>query len=84
MRRKIVLRVPHAATAALIAARTDLVLTLPSRVARKLEPMTAVRVLETPAGVPKFAFELVYHAANRTDPAHAWLREIIREIAQRA
>ncbi len=81
--RRIVLRVPHAATAALIAARTDLVLTLPSRLARQLEPMTAVRILEVPEDVPKFGFDLVYHASHRDDPAHAWLRGVIAEIALR-
>jgi DNA-binding transcriptional LysR family regulator len=82
--RRIVLRVPHAATAALIAARTDLVLTLPSRLARHLEPMASVRVLEAPDGVPTFGFGFAYHATHRADPAHAWFRAVIAEIANGA
>lgn len=82
--RRIVLRVPHAATAALIVARTDLVLTLPSRLARRLESMTGVRILDAPRDAPRFGFELVYHGMSRADPAHTWLRGVIAEIAKGA
>jgi DNA-binding transcriptional LysR family regulator len=82
--RRIVLRVSHAATAAIIVGRTDLVLTLPSRLAKSLQRVAPVRVLAAPKEVPEFDFELVYHAMSRLDPAHAWLRGIIAEIADGA
>jgi DNA-binding transcriptional LysR family regulator len=77
--RRVVLRVPHFVTAPLLVASSELLLVAPERVARALAAIAPLRVLEPPLELPSFLFLQVYAEANRTDPAHVWLRGLIAE-----
>jgi DNA-binding transcriptional LysR family regulator len=61
---------------ALIEA-SDLVATVPARLARRWGPRVAV--LPPPCEVPGFSVAMAWHPRAHPHPAHAWLRETLRE-----
>lgn len=75
--RRVVYRSSHFLAAAVVVSATDLVLTLPSRLAARLAPALRLRILAPPIDLPGFAFGQLFLATRRDDPAHAWLRRTI-------
>lgn len=74
--RRVVLRVPHFAAAALVVAETDLVVTLPASFAIHMAELVDVDVLPVPFELPGFDFAVAFSAASKDDPAHAWFRAL--------
>jgi DNA-binding transcriptional LysR family regulator len=60
---------------------TDLVTLVPERAAGHLRRTAAVRFLEPPLPVPSITEMLWWNPRHTADPAHAWLRARIAEIA---
>ncbi len=75
--RHVALRVSEFLVAPLVVATSDLVLTLPERVARVFAESYGLRVLEPPFPVPTFAIWQIWHERRRKEPAHAWLRGVL-------
>ncbi len=80
-RRRVVLRTPHFATAAAVVARTELLVTLPETFARAVAPSLRLDLHALPIELPRFAMQQIFPATLRHDPAHAWLRQRIFEVA---
>lgn len=81
-RRRVVLRTPHFVSALLLAAQTDLVVTLPRALVRSVEALVPVRPVEPPIALGGFGLALVYNATRKKDPAHSWLRDCILAVAR--
>ncbi|MGE5132640.1 MAG: LysR family transcriptional regulator [Gemmatimonadota bacterium] len=60
---------------------TDLVTLVLERAGPHLERTAAVRLLEPPLDLPPITEMLWWHPRHTTDPAHAWIRARIAEIA---
>jgi LysR family transcriptional regulator, nod-box dependent transcriptional activator len=60
---------------------TDLVAVVPERAAAHLRRTADVRFLEPPLPLPSITEMLWWHPRHTMDPAHAWLRARIAEIA---
>jgi LysR family nod box-dependent transcriptional activator len=60
---------------------TDLVTLVPERAGEHLRRTADVRFLEPPVAVPPFTETLWWHPRRTADPAHAWIRERVAEIA---
>jgi len=80
--RQIALVVPHFLAAPLIVASSDLVLTTPARLVRRLGPALALRTLAPPLAVPGFTVRQVWHERHQDDPGHLWLRQQIFAAAK--
>ncbi len=80
-RRRVVLRIRYFLAAPLVVARTDLVLTLPRRLAAYLASLAPVRLLEPPVELPTFRTFMVWHERSDADPAHQWLRDALAAAA---
>jgi DNA-binding transcriptional LysR family regulator len=80
LRRHVALTVPHFLLA-LEVARTDLFVVLPERLAVALSRHAALRILTVPAPLPTITIEGFWHARVHEDPAHAWLRGLVAEVA---
>ena len=65
-----------------IVAQTDLVLTIPSRLAQSFADMDTVRVLPLPVKVPSIDIKQYWHARYHHDPANQWLRAQFMELFQ--
>lgn len=83
-RRRVVLQLPHFLVAPFVVAGTDLVLTLPRRVAATLEHHLDVVVVPPPLEVAGFTIAMQWHERWTDDPAHAWLRGLIADVARGA
>jgi DNA-binding transcriptional LysR family regulator len=79
LRRRIALTVPHFLVAPLVVASSDLVITLPERVARAFVAMASLQIRKPPFAMAGFTTYQVWHERRRHDPAHAWLRKTISE-----
>ncbi|HEY3611980.1 MAG TPA: LysR family transcriptional regulator [Pseudonocardiaceae bacterium] len=78
------LSVPYFAAAVAALPRTSLIAVLPSRFARLHENDPAVRIARPPAQFTPFGYGMAWHPRLNTDPAHQWLRELIRQSVHTA
>ncbi len=82
LERKMQLVVPYFATAAALLEHSDLIFTIPRRLARKLSLTSETKMLQPPAEITKLAtfdYSLVWHRRMDSDPAHQWLRRMFAE-----
>lgn len=61
-----------------LARNTDLVATVPERYSASLR--TGLVSFDLPVALPGFTVSLIWHPRLDADPAHRWLRGLIREI----
>ena len=80
--RRIAVRVPHFLVAPLLVAKSDMVLTLASRVACQMAPVLGLRILQPPLELPTFTIRQIWHGRYRHDPAHRFLRGLVAEVAR--
>lgn len=79
--RQVKLAVPDFAVAPWLLLKTPYVLTLPSRAARHFAQHLPVRLLTPPVAVPGFTEYMFWHERTQNDPAHKWLRQVIKDAA---
>ena len=65
-----------------LVSGTRLVALVPERLAHQFRDSAGVKVLDPPAPVPELQETMYWSAVADTDPAHAWLRQTISEVAQ--
>ena len=82
LKRSVGLVLPYFQPACLAVAQSNMILTTPNRLARQLERTAAVRVIKAPPELPGFNYEMTWHARLTADPAHAWFRDQIRQVAR--
>ena len=78
LERHIALRLPYFSTAPLLVAQSDMLLTLPTRTARRFADIKELACVDVPVDIPKFDYLQVWHRRTDLDPAMAWLRELIK------
>lgn len=80
-KRHVRLSVPHFLMVPEMVARSDMISTLPERLARGYA--RKLRILEPPLKIEGFTVASIWHERNHRDPAQAWLRELLLELAQK-
>jgi len=78
--RKIALRVPHFTVVPMVLERSDLILTLPLRIARVYERQGRFKFLPPPVPIPPADVAAHWHERFERDPGNRWLREMIMEL----
>lgn len=78
--RHIVLRVPHFTVVPMVLERTDLILTLPARVARVFERRGRLKALAPPVPIPLAEVAVHWHERFDADAGNRWLREQLAEL----
>ena len=78
--RRIALRVPHFTVVPMVLERTDLILTLPARVARVYERRGEFKALPLPVPIPPADVGVHWHERFEADPGNRWLREQVIEL----
>lgn len=61
---------------------TPRIATLPTRLAQQIAALFPLRVVECPVEIPAFAEHMQWHKYQERDPAVAWLRGLLIEVAQ--
>lgn len=79
--RRVALRIPSFLAAPLVVARSDLVVTMPRRVATEFAALAPIVLVEPPLPLPGFTVSQVWHERRHADPRHAWLRKTIAAVA---
>ena len=79
--RHVALVVPDFMVAPRVLRGTDLVLTLPGRVARLFEK-EGVRILDPPIELPPLSGHLVWHERVSRDAASIWFRKLVEEVVK--
>src|SRR5882724_11957102 len=82
MKRRVVLSLPFFVPAIFAIAQTDLILTVPRKLARITAGMAGVRVVESPREINAFPYFMAWHPRLSTEPAHRWFREQLRMVAR--
>lgn len=82
LKRRAVLRIPFFVPTILTVARTDLVLTLPRKLAKIITAIADVRVVEPPHQIKGFSYFMAWHPRLTAESAHAWFREQLRTAAR--
>jgi DNA-binding transcriptional LysR family regulator len=78
--RRIALRVPHFTVVPMVLERTDLILTLPARVARVFERRGRLKALPPPVAIPPAEVAVHWHERFEPDPGNRWLRSLMIEL----
>ncbi|WP_255757843.1 LysR family transcriptional regulator [Massilia sp. erpn] len=78
--RRVALRVPHFLAAAMLAADSDMILTLPSRLARLLAKRLPLALLELPLQLAPLVPAMIWHERFHRDPAHVWVRQQLVDV----
>jgi DNA-binding transcriptional LysR family regulator len=82
LERRIALIVPHFLSAPFIVSKTDTLLSLPERIARRFVRLAPLRILPVPMDLPDYRLVMIWHPLWEKDPAHRWLREQILAVCQ--
>ncbi len=80
-KRRARLAVPHFLLAPEIVARSDMISTLPERLARGYA--RKLRILEPPLKLQGFTVGEIWHERSAREPAQQWLRDVLLELAQK-
>ena len=83
-RRRISLFTRHYQIPALIVQRTDLVATLPSRIARQQADNPHMVIKEPPFYIPDMELKMAWSPLLHHNPAHRWLRQLILYVARQS
>lgn len=75
--RRVKVRVPNFFAAVEIAARSNLVMTLPSSLGRTAADMGRFVTLQPPLDLGRFTMSLAWHSRHQDSPRHIWLRRTI-------
>ena len=78
--RRIALRLPHFTVVPMVLERTDLICTLPARVARVFERRGKLKSLPPPVAIPTADVGVHWHERFESDPGNRWLRELVIEL----
>lgn len=78
--RKIALSLPTLPGVGNLLAHTELIATVPERVARTLVRIARVKALPPPYGFPDFSIKQHWHERYHQDPANRWLRSTVAEL----
>ncbi|KAA9156318.1 LysR family transcriptional regulator [Amycolatopsis acidicola] len=81
LRRTVAAVVPTFALAVLLVASSRYVGLVPKRLAEQYGPALGLRWFAMPVGLPESEITLSWHARLDADPAHGWLRGMIRGAA---
>ena len=78
--RRLALSLPTLPGLGNLLAQSDLIATVPERVAQMLVSIAAVKLLAPPFELPAFAIKQHWHERFHLDPANRWLRSMIAEM----
>ena len=79
VKRSVVLTIPFFVPAIYAIAHSDLVLTVPRKLAKITHGITGVRVVEPPRELKAFPYFMAWHSRLAAEPSHSWFREQIRQ-----
>ena len=81
LRRVIGLTTPHLQAALAVVSQSDMAAPLPRRLAAAFADRYRLRLFDPPYASPPFEIMALWHRDHGNEPAIAWLRTVLREVA---
>lgn len=78
--RRIGLTVPDFMVLPFVISSSDLVLTMPKRLADQFAGVASLRLMPPPVPIPTFEICMFWHERVHHDPANAWLRQTVVQL----
>jgi DNA-binding transcriptional LysR family regulator len=78
--RKVKLTVPHFVAVSRILQSTNLIATVPERLAEHMAKPFGLKYIPHPVKLPEIAINLFWHAKYHKDPANQWLRGLLFKL----
>lgn len=82
VKRRVVLSVPFFVPAIFAVAHTDMIVTVPRRLAKIVGTIGGVRLVEPPREIKPFPYFMAWHPRLTGEPAQMWFREQLRLAAR--
>ncbi len=79
LKRRVVMSMPNFLTAALVVANTNLIATLPERIAKICAPILNLHISPLPFEMIGFSVDMLWHIKNNRDLGQVWLRTILMQ-----
>jgi DNA-binding transcriptional LysR family regulator len=83
LQRRIAVSVPHFISMPLMVQASDMIGTLPRRMATLYADSFRLRAHAVPLRTPQFPVYLIWHEALESDPGHQWFRTHLTDFCQR-
>jgi LysR family transcriptional regulator, nod-box dependent transcriptional activator len=80
LRRHVALHLPYFQAAIRVLEATDLVLTMPARIAEPTLAALNFQRLKAPKEIPHIRYSMVWHPRFDSDLLHIWIRETVHQI----
>lgn len=84
LKRRVVLSIPFFVPAIFAIADTDMIVTVPKRLAKMTAGIAGVRSVEPPREIEAFPYFMTWHPRVTHEPGHAWLRQLLRDVTMAA
>jgi DNA-binding transcriptional LysR family regulator len=81
---RVLLRLPSFIAAALVAAGTDGVATIPANLALSLKQRLQLETFQPPVKMPPISVAQYWHERYHRDPGHRWLRQTCFDLFARS
>lgn len=82
LRREVVVSVPQFMLLPAVIRETDLIATMPRRLAQHASTGGALQLLKPPVALAGYDVHQVWHPRTDADPVQRWLRGVVDEVAQ--
>jgi DNA-binding transcriptional LysR family regulator len=79
---RLMLLVQNYLTIPYVVAQSDVVATVPERLARGFIDQLPLQLIEPPLKLPTVKFALYWHERTHKDPRHRWFRQVVADIAK--
>jgi LysR family transcriptional regulator, nod-box dependent transcriptional activator len=83
LRRNVALHLPYFQTAIKVLEATDLVLTMPARIAEQTLAALNLPKLKAPKEIPEIRYSMVWHPRFDSDLLQSGIRDTVRQIFRR-
>lgn len=80
LKRQVALALPQFLAAPFAIAQTNLLATVPASLARTYADLLNLQIVPLPFELSGFAVLMLWHTKNQNDPAHDWLRQLIKNL----
>lgn len=82
LHRRVAVVLPHYTVASKAVVGTDMILTLPCKLAHSLPERSQLRFFEPPVPPEAFTYSMVWHPRSQEDSGHLWLRKMMAELGE--
>lgn len=82
LRRQVRMTKPNFLALPFVLETSDMVASIPARLARRMMRMAEVEPFDIPLDLPTFDVRMLWHPRTDHSPAHAWLREVMADCAR--